>query len=242
MFSILILYRESINWKSFFVWIFAQCSVLQFWTPNCLKSFGCGTPNGALWTVGVMVQSYIVIWLLYRVLHKRTIKRWGIIILLGISINLITPMIQNFIPSILYKLVLQTFLPYIWMFILGAFLSEYFDEIVDTLKAYWILFFIVSIIVSVTKFDAGIYRTLKVLFLAPAVIGFAYKYDMLNFKYDISYGIYIYHMVVINIMIELGMTGNILDAILAFFVSMIVAVISYNSIGRLSRNMRKQLI
>lgn len=239
--SLLVLYRENIVLKPFIAWIFAQSTVLQFWTPDCLREFGCGTPNGSLWTIGVMVQSYIVIWWLHRFLHKSSYRRWGIIIIAGAGINMLMSMLESYLPAILYKLLTQTFVPYIWIFIIGAFINEYFDVLHGYLKKYWLPAFVFSIIVNCSGMDIGAYGTLKVLFLGPAVIGFAYKYKAFDIKHDISYGFYIYHMIVINIMIEKGMVGHFSDLLFAFTVAVIIAVISYGSIGNLSRTMRKNI-
>jgi len=239
--TIIILYAPNLNWKYFIAWIVTQSTVLQFWTPDCLRGFGCGTPNGALWTIGVMVQSYVVIYLLYKLLHKSSLKRWGIIILVGIGINITTPLLNGYVPEIIYKLFAETFIPYIWIFIVGACLQEYFEEIIGILEKYWYLFFAGTALVSYFKFDMGMYGTLKVLFLAPSLIGFAYRYGKLNVKHDISYGLYIYHMIVINVMIEFGMIGVMTDFFIAFGASTILAMLSYYSIGTLSRRTKGRL-
>ena len=45
----------------FILFIFCQSSIFQFWTPNFLRGYGCGTPNGSLWTIGILIQFYIII-------------------------------------------------------------------------------------------------------------------------------------------------------------------------------------
>lgn len=239
--TIIILYGQNLNWVSFTAWIFTQSTVLQFWTPACLRGFGCGTPNGALWTIGVIIQSYVVIYLLYKFLHKSSLKKWIIIILAGIGMNIAIPLLEGYIPEIVYKLLEQTFIPYIWIFIIGALLQEYFEKIIEILKKHWYLFFAGTALVSYFKLDIGRYGTLKVLFLAPALIGFAYRYGKLNVKHDVSYGLYIYHMIIINVMIEFGMTSKLADFFIAFGASAIMAIVSYYSIGKLSRLAKGQL-
>ena len=68
-----------------------QSTVLQFWTPSCLRDYGCDTPNGSLWTIGVMVQYYVVLCLLHRFLHGKGIRRWILILMVGIVCNVLTP-------------------------------------------------------------------------------------------------------------------------------------------------------
>lgn len=155
--------------------------------------------------------------------------------------NIATPLLQEYIPEIIYKLFEETFIPYIWIFIIGAFLQEYFEKIIEILEKYWYLFFTGTALVSYFKVDIGRYGTLKILFLAPALIGFAYRYGKLNVKHDISYGLYIYHMIIINVMIEFGITGKLTDFYIAFGASAIMAMASYYSIGKLSRLAKNRL-
>lgn len=182
-----------------------------------------------------MVQAYIVVWILHKFLHKKSRVTWGIVLLIGIVCNIVTPYIGNFVPEIIAKLFRQTFIPYIWIFVLGAMICEYFEAWKAYLMKYWWIYLIISAVVTFTGFDVGTYGTLKVLLLAPAIVGFAYKFPRLNIKKDISYGLYVYHMIVINVMIELGMTQKVIYVVVVLFVSAILALISYHTTGAIYR-------
>ena len=47
--------------KSFWIWSFSQISIFQFYTPDFLRSFGVGTPNGSLWTIFIEFSFYLFI-------------------------------------------------------------------------------------------------------------------------------------------------------------------------------------
>ncbi|EHF05353.1 hypothetical protein HMPREF1020_02680 [Clostridium sp. 7_3_54FAA] len=239
--SIIVLYGSKIEWKSFIAFLLTQSTVLQFWTPNSLRGFGCGTPNGALWTIGVMVQSYLAIWIIYKKLHKSNFFHWLTLLIPCTLINIATPFLEALLPTIIYKLFLQTFIVYFWMFLIGAMICEYLEKVSDFLKKYWYILFILSAIFTFTGFDRGIYGTIKVYFLAFAVVGFAYKFKNIRVQPDISYGLYIYHMVVINIMMEMGYMGKWLDILLALAVSGLLAMVSYLTIGNLSKKQKSKL-
>ena len=239
--SIIVLYGSKIEWKSFIAFLLTQSTVLQFWTPDSLRGFGCGTPNGALWTIGVMVQSYLAIWIIYKKLHKSNFFHWLILLIPCTLINIVTPFLEALLPTIIYKLFLQTFIVYFWMFLIGAMICEYFEKVSDFLKKYWYISFILSAIFTFTGFDRGVYGTIKAYFLAFAVVGFAYKFKNIRVQPDISYGLYVYHMVVINIMMELGYMGKWLDIFLALAVSGLLAMVSYLSIGNLSKKQKSKL-
>lgn len=72
--AIIAIKPEIILIDKFVVFCIMKGSLFQFWTPECLKSYGCGTPNGALWTIGVMVQSYIVLYFVNKFNRKNL---WG---------------------------------------------------------------------------------------------------------------------------------------------------------------------
>jgi Predicted acyltransferases len=72
IFTILIFYKAKINWLGLGIFAVTQGTVLQFWTPGFLRGYGCGTPNGSLWTICVTVQFYIIVWL-----TRKLWRNWG---------------------------------------------------------------------------------------------------------------------------------------------------------------------
>ena len=242
---ILLIYQGSIKITEFCLFIAAQATIFQFWTPSCLRGYGVGVPNGSLWTIGVMVQSYIIIYILHTRIYKQ--KRRGhifiSIFLIGILFNIGTPIFERFLPAIIYKLFRQTFIPYIWLFILGIIMCEYFDSIIKVLMKNWGVLLLISMLISILHIEdtVGIYATVENCLLGLSIVGFGYALPQINIKYDISYGFYIYHMIVINILVNYGYKGSIIDLLIALIVSIVFAVASYCVIGKLGRNVRSRL-
>ncbi len=230
----LIAYGASIVLLPFLAHIFCQSTVLQFWTPESLRGYGCGTPNGSLWTIGVMVQCYLVFWLCYRLLRKR--KLWVRLLALAVACacNFLPLLTEHILPETLHKLFLQTFLPYFWLFLAGGLMGAYFDRLIGLLKKLWPVFLACSVAVSLLGFESnvGAYELIKSLTLGLAMVGFAYRFPRLNIRTDLSYGFYIYHMIVINLMIHLGFAGNILCLAVALVLSLVLAVLSQLVIDR----------
>lgn len=222
----LILYWSSISLFPFLIFQFTQSTIFQFWTPDSLRGYGCGTPNGALWTTGVMLQSYIVLWFIYKILHHKKLYRWLGIMAIFVLINIVTPFFKSLVPIIIYKLFLQTFIPYIWLFLIGAVVCEYFDVSIVILKKHWFILLIISAAVSFTHLDLGIYETIKSIFLGLAIIGFGYAYPAIKINRDYSYGLYVYHMIVINVFIEFGLLRHWVYALTAFAISLLLAFAS----------------
>jgi len=163
-----------------------------------------------------------------------------ITLIVSTLINLLRPLTKPFLPEMLYKLTFYFFASHIWLFLVGAFISEYFEQVIGSLKKWWWAALIISQIAMYTGFDFGTYGTIKSLFLGIGVIGLGYAVPKFSIKHDFSYGLYIYHMIVINVMVELGCQEKIMWLFVAYTVSFMVASTSYFTLGSLSRKLRKK--
>ncbi len=225
----LVFYGGSIVLLPFLAHIFGQATILQFWTPDSLRGYGCGTPNGSLWTIGVMVQCYVVFYLVYKLLRNRKLYVQLFTLLIFAGCNYLPMVARKFLPEMLVKLLEQTFVPYFWLFLAGGLIAAYFDKIIHILKKWWFLCFALSAAASISGLEQGIgaYELIKSLTMGLAMVGFAYRYPKLNIGKDYSYGFYIYHMIVINLLIHLGFTGSIWSVLVALAASCLCAVASY---------------
>lgn len=160
----------------------------------------------------------------------------GVVVAL-IIIGFFTPSIIEKLPSTLGKLYGVTLFPYLWMFLIAAFVSEYKDYILPFIKKYWFVFFVVllglkcGINLDVKVFNYYLFETLLIF---VGLLGFSYSFPMLNIKTDISYGVYIYHMTIVNALIELGWKGNNWSLWIVLIVTCFLAWASTVTIGRLS--------
>lgn len=241
----LFVYHEAISPIPFLLFTITQATVLQFWTPNSLRGYGVGTPNGSLWTIGVMVQSYLALWLLQKWVHKkkRTVAFFFGLLCFGILLNIGTPFLKAILPSLLYKLWLQTFFPYIWLFSVGVIICEYFESIIRILKKYWLLIFVISLLISILHLEdgIGIYGTVKSVLLGLAIIGFGYAAPQITIKHDYSYGFYIYHMVIINLLVEYGYVGKISYVLVALITTAVLTVTTYYVIESVKRKLKERI-
>lgn len=226
--AVLIFFKEKINWLLLGLFALTQGTILQFWTPDFLRSYGCGTPNGTLWTIGITIQFYIVAWLLSKLLAGKGIRRWSISLSVCFLIKIFNPLIRTIMPDLISKLYSQTIIPYLWMFVFGAFLSEYSEKILPFLRKWWWVLLIASMITKLTAFDidTGSYGMITYILRIPGFIGLCYNLPRLNINFDFSYGLFIYHMIVVNIMIELNLVGEWYHLIIAIVGSIFLAILS----------------
>ena len=91
-------------------------------------------------------------------------------------------------PEIIGKLYRQTFMPYFWMFLVGAFFSEHKERLLPICMKYWYIFGLITIGIMTTGWDIplGMYGMLRSIFLFLCLLGFAYKASWLNVKTDIT--------------------------------------------------------
>lgn len=226
--SILVLYLENIKWLDLGLFSITQSTFMQFWTPESLRGFGCGTPNGSLWTICVIVQFYILAWFLYKLLKRK--RDWVAIIICSVALSVVFPYLKPLFPSeLLAKLFGQTIFPHLWMFLFGGVVWAYRETILPILKKIWWVAPCIMLVAEIWGVPriGGTYDLLNSLCLFVFITGFAYKFHRLNVKYDISYGIYIYHMIVINVLIELNVIKSWYAVLLALFVTVILATVSY---------------
>ena len=232
---LLALYYEPINWSQFGLFAITQSTIFQFWTPECLRGYGCGCPNGALWTICVLIQFYIFAYFLYKGLHKRKLWIWIVAIIASLGVALAIPVVKSHLPETIGKLMDMTLIPYLWMFLCASFVAEKKDVMIPFLKKWWWAFVVAILLKNyLLHWDINVttyYSLFGTLLLFLGLVGFAYSFPKLNIKTDISYGIYIYHMTVVNALITFGLFHNPWLFVLVLVATCLLAWISTKTIG-----------
>lgn len=229
---LLILYKQPVNWSQMGLFTIGQTTIFQFWTPEFLRGYGCGTPNGALWTICVLIQFYFLVYFIYRLMHGRKMVLWFFLILFSILVGWITPFVQAHLGEIVGKIYGVTLIPFFWMFIIAAFVAEYKDRILPYIKKYWIIPLITALIAYITKIDIkASYNVLFTLSIFVGLLGASYTYQKLNINRDVSYGVYIYHMTFVNAFIQLGLLHSKLYLLAIVMTTLFAAYISTVTIG-----------
>lgn len=220
---------------------FGQGTLFQFWTPDSLRGYGVGTPNGALWTIGVMIQFYIIVWFFYRFMKSRKFIAWmiGFAVTFGVSYTLLF-IAHDIVPGdIIAKLYSQTFIEYFWLFYIGMFTAEFKDKLLPIFEKFWFSFLLIAFVLFWTGWDffSGYYLGWS-LFLTVGLLGFAYRFPQFNISPDISYGLFLYHMTVLNIFVYFGWTGKWIYAVSIIVIVIILAFLSTVMVG-IKVNIRK---
>ena len=211
------------------IWTFLQGFALQY-TPEFAKDFGSGTFNGALWALFTEIQFYLLVPLFYRLMKNRKMKTWIIvgICLLAVKIGG-TELVASAGSRAFALLWKRTIFAQSSFFYIGSFLYVFKDTVLKRLIRYtpWLFGAYTLLYILWNVCNIGILQEIATAALLPFfILALGYFLGQHRLKYDISYGIYLYHVMVLNIFLELHVTLNIWTALLIILLSCICGVIS----------------
>jgi peptidoglycan/LPS O-acetylase OafA/YrhL len=101
------------SFRHFAAWVVAQATVVQFYNPTFLRSFGVGVLNGSLWTIPVELQFYLVLPFLALAARKRPL-RWLVLTIAACGGMLAARHGMGTSESVLQKLIGVTIAPYLF--------------------------------------------------------------------------------------------------------------------------------
>ncbi|WP_130620646.1 acyltransferase family protein [Dyella amyloliquefaciens] len=235
------------------LWMLAQMSIVQFYNPDFMRAFGVGVLNGSLWTITVELQFYLVTPLLYAVLGLK--HRRGTLSLALLALALLVPNLgywhadpENH-PGALLKLFGVTFLPWYTMFLVGVLAQRNFHQLHRLLAGRALLagaIYLGATHVAVQMLGWGASNDIHpvlYLLLAAFVFSLAYTWpgtaEKLLHRQDISYGVYIYHMPCINVLLYLGMKGHAYALGITYIAVALMATLSWVWVERPCLSMKR---
>ncbi len=198
-------------------WFAANGTFFQFFTPDLLRNWGIGSPNGSLWTICVEIQFYLIIPIVYKYINwseRGKLIRLLVLMAASLAINLYLNQLDA--ESAIRKLGYVSILPYLFYFSLGMLLYIYWNYIIQWIEGkflYFLVAYIVYFLVISYWFDFyKLTYTLNVgtiiasLLLVLTCFSFAFSFRSISKSIighnDISYGVYLYHMLIVNLMVS----------------------------------------
>lgn len=252
--SVLIVFSLQTTIKDFSIWFLAQISIAQFYNPPFLREYGVGVLNGSLWTIPVEIQFYFVLPIIYYLMRKINWNSFVIVIVFIclVLLNQIYINVKSGSESIMVKVIGVSVLPYLYMFMLGILLKKnllFVKKFLSNKVVYWVVLHFVMVGFS-AKYDinySGNYlNPLCALTVGLMTISLAYSFtsrlsNLLN-GYDISYGVYIYHMIFVNVLVELEVFSPQTNIVIMMSLTILFAIFSWVIIEKPSLSLKRKTL
>lgn len=222
------------------VWLIAQCVGLVY-TPGFLAGFGIGSYNGALWTIPVNIQFYVSLPVMYYLLKKSSKFNQillGLLFLFCASAVIAHQMYTDngvFGSGGIGKIIRYSLLSQGYLFLFGVVLRRFevynWSSIRDK-GVYWLVGYMAFH--ATTDYMGLDLVVLKGIILGVVVLSLAYTQVGLSRKlisgFDVSFGIFLYHGLIINCFIQLGWRGAWYHVLAIFGITLLLAALSWKYI------------
>ena len=246
-------YLATVQWSPLGItaWIACQGTVVQFWNPGFLREFGTGAVNGSLWSISVEIQFYVATCVAYTLLRRLSPVRITIalaVLAAAFSLfNVFGGLIEEQLVTLprgelLQKAYKVTLLPWFFMFLLGAVAQRTSGLFVPALIQYrWsvVAMYVGALLLDFHAWGMPTGNEIPA-YLVPLmgcmVLTAAYWRpgiaERLLRRNDISYGVYIHHMPLVNLLLYLGPTGPVGSFWLALTGTIALATLSWRFVER----------
>jgi peptidoglycan/LPS O-acetylase OafA/YrhL len=226
------------------LWWAGQMSIFQNVQAAFLAPLSTGL-NRSLWTIPIELEFYMVLPALYRVLPR---KCPGNMRLLGLALAslAIQLLIVNSNHSVVhlraYSLLGATLIPYLWMFLVGVAIQRNWSIVRGWLfgRAHWwgLGYLMLCTAARWLNVDTGgnYMSPLYLLPLAGLIVSLATTAPQVSHRilrhHDVSYGLYLYHMLVIDLLVGFAAPSGWASIAAAIIVSLGLAALSWTLIEK----------
>jgi peptidoglycan/LPS O-acetylase OafA/YrhL len=227
------------------LWWAAQMSIFQNFQAVFLKP-PITSLNPSLWTIPIELEFYIVLPALYGVLRLR--RHLGNMRLLAIAMAsfAVQLLIVDGHPSVgqvhTYSLLKKTLAPYLWMFLVGVAIQRNWSSARGWLfgRAHWWGLGYLMLCAAAGWLRVGTgdnnMSPLYLLPLAGLIVSLAMSAPQLSDRvlrhHDISYGLYLYHMLMIDLLVGLAAPSGWATFAAAIIVPLGFAALSWTLIEK----------
>lgn len=222
--------------KATIAWLPSQFAGLIY-TPHFLSNYGFGSYNGSIWTIPLELQFYVLLPICYNLVSKDKLNYLLLvlfIVFMGCNFwyywSDYSPMIKKFLR--------YSFIPLFYLFLIGAIfqrLKMYNTVLIFNKALYWLAGYIAFSFLFFDYITPVIYSFICSVLLSFCLLSMAYTLPNTAKKLlrsnDISYGIYIYHGLILTVIVQLKLQSHI-NLFIVIVMAYIMGYLSWISIER----------
>lgn len=225
--------------KSFWIWVATSLTFFQFYNPDFLRGYGVGAINGSLWTIAVELQFYALVPIIFITFNKY--KNTGLAAFLVLVLINVANTFFNTRESIIEKLIDVSFAPWVYMFIFGAYVStnKLLQKRILSINLIFLLSAYIFTYYLSRRYDLGAGNGINIVcfvILGCLILKLANTRPALSRKIlrnnDISYGVYIYHMPIVNFFVFNGYIGATANFVMVMALAYALSFSSWKLVER----------
>lgn len=232
------------NLPTYTVWLVSQTTLGQAYNPALFRDIGVGVINGSLWTLTTEILFYccvpVIVWVERR--FRLTVLA---LITVSFTIYVTGPLIWHeaiYRGKTIYDFIMVTPMAWGWMFGFGILAVKHFDVVHRGLKYLLIAAVPMAVMIGFGKgpFFATFGNRLGLAYFVcytALVLWLAFATPFVRLKFDLSYGIYVWHMPVINLLLVLAVPKA---APLAFALTFAISALSWVLVEKPALKLKRQ--
>lgn len=232
------------NFPAYGVWFVSQITIGQVYNPALFRDIGVGAINGSLWTITTEILFYcsvpILIWLERRF-------RFTLVALMAATFILYVtgPLMWHeavYRQKTIYDIIAVTPLAWGWMFGFGIVAVKHFDVVRRWLRYLPAAIVPMAAMIAFGKgpLFASVGNRVGIVYFVcyvAVVLWFAFATPFVRLKFDLSYGIYVWHMPVINLLLVLAVPDA---APLAIALTFAISALSWFLVEKPALRLKRQ--
>ena len=233
--------RESVgSLRDIVLWFLSQITLGQAYTPEFFRPVGVGLINPSLWTITVELLFYASVPVVAAMQH-----RWRhAVTCLAITSFAVSVIGPHVLSERAYGRVLLTPLPWGWMFLAGVLAYLHLDRVI-ALARFWPVAMVGMALCTRTQGPAELFASTSArqgavyfALYSLVILGLAFTVRLPQARADLSYGLYIWHMPVVNLVIIVGVAS----AAVAFPLALALAAASWYAVERPSLRRKRRAL